>query len=309
MPVTGIGTWALPSEEGRAPAPRSVAIGPRDEVVVADNAGRILVYGSDGVLLRRWRTPENKDGNPEGTCWLRDGRIAVADTHYHRVLFYDPRGVLLGSLGKASPQGAELTRDAPPGTFVFPMSIVEDDAGFLYVSEYGGNDRIQKFGPDGRCVAVIGSPGHGPGQFQRAAGLAWRRGAQGEGLLYVADTENGRVQVFRDDGVFVEALDARESGGLALPYDVEALAGGDLLVAEWGAGRITRLDGRGRVVGRFGSAGTGEGQFRTPWGVAVDGRGRVRVADTENRRIVALEMRWGEAGAGSGVGLGSGKSR
>ena len=58
---------------------------------------------------------------------------------------------------------------------------------------------------------------------------------------------------------------------------------------EYKAGRLTKLSGCGELLGRFGSAGTGEGEFRTPWGLAARGD-RVYVADTGNRRIVELEF-------------------
>ena len=42
------------------------------------------------------------------------------------------------------------------------------------------------------------------------------------------------------------------------------------------------------MLGRFGSTGQGRGQFSTPWGMTVDSKGRIRIADTGNRRIVGL---------------------
>ena len=33
--------------------------------------------------------PEYERGRPEGALFLRDGRIAVTDTHYHRIIFFD----------------------------------------------------------------------------------------------------------------------------------------------------------------------------------------------------------------------------
>jgi hypothetical protein len=43
-------------------------------------------------------------------------------------------------------------------------------------------------------------------------------------------------------------------------------------------------------LGRYGSIGTDEGQFATPWGISVDRQSRVYVADTGNRRIVELRF-------------------
>ena len=63
---------------------------------------------------------------------------------------------------------------------------------------------------------------------------------------------------------------------------------GTLYVVEYGVGRVSRVSLDGKLLGRFGSAGSGEGEFATPWGIAVDSKMRIRVADTGNRRIVEL---------------------
>jgi hypothetical protein len=76
-----------------------------------------------------------------------------------------------------------------------------------------------------------------------------------------------------------------------LPYDIAlgAEASGSLLLVEYGGGRVTKLGLDGAVLGTFGSTGAGEDQFSTPWGVAVDSRSHIWVADTGNRRLVELE--------------------
>lgn len=63
-----------------------------------------------------------------------------------------------------------------------------------------------------------------------------------------------------------------------------------LYVIEYGAGRMTRLDLDGRLLGRYGSIGSSLGQFATPWGIAVDAQRRIYVADTGNRRVVELQL-------------------
>lgn len=269
--------WPIPAAGNRLPAPRSVSIGPHDEVVVLDRAGRVLIFDPHGQLMRQWRMPSNKDGNPESACWMKDGRIAVADTHYYRVVFFDPQGQVLGTLGRHSEIGE-------PGTFRYPVSVVQDDEENLYVAEYGGGDRVQKFTKDGRFVLQFGSVGTGPGQFQRAAGMAWH-----DGRVYIADASNGRVQIFTDKGDFVGLLGPPGRPlSFDFPYDVEIGPDDTAFVVEWGAGQVTRVAPDGRVLGRFGQPGANAGQFRTPWSIAVDSHMRVRIADTENRRIVEL---------------------
>jgi DNA-binding beta-propeller fold protein YncE len=241
---------------------------------ILDDVGRVLVYDADLNLLRQWWMPEYSVGRPEGIVVMQDGRLAIADTHYHRVVFMDQQGQVLGMFGQ---EGEE------PGQFIFPEDVIQDPHGFLYVCEYGGNDRVQKFTADGQFVLQMGGVGTRPGEFQRTSGLVWH-----EGKLYVSDTVNNRVQVFADDGRFIAVLADAETAGLQYPYHLTKGPDNTLYVVEFQAGRVTRLSLDGEVLGRYGNTGRGQGQFWTPWGIAVDDTGRIIVGDTGNRRLVAL---------------------
>jgi len=266
-------SFALLSEGVQLPQPRNVAVGLDDEMVVLDNAGRVLVYDGSGELLRKWDMPESSVGNPEGNCVLPDGRVVVADTHYHRVVTFDPTGKVVGMFGELGDG---------PGQFVYPVAVTTDPAGNLYVAEYGGNDRIQKFGPDGKFLTAFGSFGTGEGQFQRPSGIVWL-----DGKLYAVDAFNSRVHVFKDSGDYEGLLGAADLG-LHYPYDLSLGPDGRLYVVEYGAGRVTAMTTGGEVVGRYGRTGHGRGEFATPWGLAVDRSGRIWVADTGNSRIVEV---------------------
>lgn len=265
--------FALPSSGPQLPQPRNVATGLDDEMIVLDNAGRVLVYDGAGELLRKWDMPESSVGNPEGNCVLPDGRVVVADTHYHRVVTFDPAGKVVGMFGDLG-EG--------PGQFIYPVAVTTDPSGSLYVAEYGGNDRIQKFGPDGRFLTAFGSFGTADGQFQRPSGMVWL-----DGKLYVVDAFNSRVHVFTDSGDYKGLLGAADLG-LHYPYDISLGPDGRLYVVEYGAGRVTVLTTQGEVFGRYGKTGRDQGEFQTPWGLAVDGRGRIWVADTGNSRIALV---------------------
>jgi len=272
-------SWVLPPEGLRIPAPRALHA-TDSELLVLDNAGRALVYNHAGELQRTWWMPEYSVGRPEKICRLPDGRLAVADTHYHRVVLFDATGRELSRLGG---YGHE------PGQFVFPVAVACDAGGNLYVGEYGGNDRVQKFSPEGRWLCSLGRPGTEAGCFQRPSGLIWRGGR-----VYVVDAFNNRVQVFADSGDFQEILGSQLPGGapeLLYPYDIAGGPGEELFIAEYGAGRVTRLSADGRLLARYGATGQGTGQLQTPWGLTVNSRGQVWVADTGNRRIVRFETR------------------
>ena len=273
--VRRVRSYLLPPIDGKITAPRGVNIGPDNEIYVLDDNGRVIVMGDNGLVLRQWRMPDNSIGNPEGICYLQDGRIVVADTHYDQLVFFSRTGEVLTTLGR---------HGTAPSEFVYPVAVCQDEDEFIYVAEYGDHQRVQKFRPDGTFVLQFGTQGTEHGQFQRPSGVSWI-----DGKVYVVDAFNNRIQVFQDDGTFVGVLDDK-SYELEYPYDITKAPDGSFYVIEHNAGRVSHVSGAGELLGRFGSRGRAKGQFVTPWGIAYRGGSRIIVADTGNRRIVEIEL-------------------
>lgn len=278
LEVKDVQFWTDLAEGNRIAAPRSVTWGPGPELYVLDTAGRVIVFDGTGKRIREWHMPAYDVGRPEGVCVFKDGRVVVTDTHYHRVVVFDKQGKVLELRGG---HGTE------PGQFIYPVGLTQDPDENYYVCEYGSNDRVQKFSADGKFLLQFGGFGTEPGKFQRPSGITWL-----DGKLYVADAINNRIQVFSDKGEFLEILVPRDTGedspGVLYPYDVNKTPDGNLLVIEYGGGRLSKFDVKGKLLGRYGTTGRGEGEFSTPWGLAVSSDGLVAVADTGNRRIVRL---------------------
>jgi ABC-type multidrug transport system ATPase subunit len=139
--------WSMPPEGLRVPAPRGMTVAPDGEYLVLDNAGRVLAFDSTGKLRRHWWMPDYSVGKPEGICVLKDGRIAVADTHYHRVVLFNHDGEVVGMFGKLG---------TGPGEFIYPVCVVQDDKENLYVC--GSNwivwDRGRAISKAQRCRVV-----------------------------------------------------------------------------------------------------------------------------------------------------------
>jgi ABC-type Fe3+/spermidine/putrescine transport system ATPase subunit/sugar lactone lactonase YvrE len=270
--------WPLPPEGAALPTPRSLATGLDDDIAVLDTAGRVLIYGADGGLKRQWHMLDVKVGKPEGIVVLHDGRVVVCDTHYHRIVWFDADGNWLKNIGENGNEN---------GQFIYPVGMCKDPDENLYICEYGGHDRIQKFTREGQWLASFGSFGTGPGQFQRPSGLTWFAGK-----IYVSDAVNNRVLIFSDAGQYLGILGEPGKPALDfdLPYDIAAGRDGALYVIEYGGGRLTKLSPDGKVLGRYGHTGSGEGEFATPWGLTIDSHMRLRIADTKNRRIVSLQL-------------------
>jgi sugar lactone lactonase YvrE len=268
--------------EGRFQKPRAIAIDKDDRLYIVDMTARIQVFDADGNFIRFWQTPAHEAGRPTGLSIDRDGNVVVPDTHYYRVLFYTPEGVLLenrtigGTLGTG------------PGEFGLVTDVVQDTNGNYYVSEYGEFDRIQKFSHDGKFITQWGSHGEEPGQFSRPQGLAIDEKNQ----IWVGDACNHRIQVFDSDGRFLKVWgqNGTEPGKLSYPYNLVLDGEGYVYVCEYGNHRIQKFTLDGQSLGTWGSAGSEEGELFNPWGLARDSKGRIHVLDSYNHRVQRVKM-------------------
>ena len=271
--------------EGRFQKPRAVSIDSKDNLYIVDMTGRIQVFDPDGKLLRFWRTPEIYHGKPCGLAMSQDNKLVVADTHYHRVLFYELDGTLIDS----RTIGGEHGRG--PGQFGFLTDIAQDSKGNYYVSEYGDYDRIQKFDPDGKYVYEWGGHGSEPGEFLRPQGLLMDDKDQ----LWVADASNHRIQIFDVSGdkpVHVKSWGSmgRELGQMRYPYDMFFDDQGHVYVCEFGNHRIQKFTLEGKGIAVWGGPGREVGQLHQPWGMISDQTGRIHVLDSYNHRV--QRFRW-----------------
>jgi sugar lactone lactonase YvrE len=262
---------------GQFEKPRAIAINARDELFIVDMTARIQVFDADGKFLRAWRTPESVNGRPTGLSILRSGRVYVPDTHYYRVLAYEPDGTPVESATIGGAPGKE------PGQFGWPTDVAEDSAGNIYVSEYGDNDRIQKFSPDGQYLLQWGGSGEELGQFRRPQSMA----VDAQDRIFVADACNHRIQVFDTQGKLIDhwGQEGTGPGQLYYPYGLALDAKGDLYVCEYGNERIQKFSPTGKPLGTWGVRGREPGQLHNPWSLAFDSAGRLHVLDSNNHRV------------------------
>jgi DNA-binding beta-propeller fold protein YncE len=175
--------WLLPA--GSRPAGLA-ADAERHRLYVADaGAHRVLAYDPSGTIVRQLGRRGNAPGELNYPTWLTvdaAGRLYVTDALNFRVQSFDADGAPLASFGQhgdgsgdfASPKGIGVGRDS---------EIFVVDALF---------DAVQIFDRDGRYLMVFGDRGREPGHFWLPSGLA----VAGD-RIYVADSYNQRVQIFR----------------------------------------------------------------------------------------------------------------
>jgi DNA-binding beta-propeller fold protein YncE len=274
--------WGLHGiKPGHLYKPRAAAFDGHNQLFLADLTDRIQVFDRDGKYLHGWRTPEFNVDGPSGLTVDRYGRLLVADTHFYRVLVFSESGELLFQIG----DGVQGTT---PGRFGYPTDVVIDRAGNFYVAEYGDNDRIQVFSPEGKWLRQWGGHGYEPGEFLKPRALAIDERER----LYIADSCNHRIQVFDLQGKLLDVWGSRgdQPGQMCFPYDLAIGPNHCLYVCEYGNHRVQKFTLDGQSLAVWGSAGRGPGQLYNPYALAVDSRGAVSIIDSNNHRVQRFRL-------------------
>ena len=285
-PSDSVSVWGRRGlDDGRFLKPRAVAIDQQENLYIVDMTGRIQVFDDQQQFLRGWRTPAIKMGKPCGMTVSNDNVLMVADTHYHRVLFYQPDGtpILERTIGGTQGMG--------PGEFGYVTDVIQDSKNNYYVSEYGEFDRIQKFSPEGEFLFQWGGRGSENGQFLRPQGLD----IDEQDRIWVADASNHRIQVFDATGkkvvhVMTWGEHGREPGQIRFPYDV-VLQGEHVYVCEFGNHRVQKFTRDGKPLGVWGMPGREPGQMHQPWAMTIDQQQRMHVLDSYNHRVQTVNYR------------------
>ncbi|HNQ24708.1 MAG TPA: 6-bladed beta-propeller [Phycisphaerae bacterium] len=254
--------------------PRAIAAEPGGCVFVVDKAGRVQRFNPEGQYETGWRMPLIESGKPIGLTVHPDGRIFIADTHYSRVMVYDRDGNLLTSFGKPG---------IGDGEFQLPTDVAVDAEGFLYVSEYYGNDRITKWSPDLQFVGAFGTEPVDGVPLRRPAAVVVDR----EQTLWVADACNHRLVHFTRDGEVLGRFGGfgSEPGRMRYPYGLCLTPRDELLVSEYEGNRLQWFSRDGRSLRVWGKPGRAPGELNAPWSVCCGANGRVYVLDSLNSRV------------------------
>ena len=161
----------------------------RDGKLYMPEAGnhRVDVFDLNGKFLFDFGGMGSEPGkmnNPESAKFASDGTLYVADLKNDRIQTFDATGKFLTTWGKTG---------SGPGEFKAPAGIGIDKYDNIYVTEIG-NDRIQVFDRTGKFITMWGKKGSGNGEFGNLHGIIVDKDT---GLVYIADTANNRIQVFR----------------------------------------------------------------------------------------------------------------
>jgi hypothetical protein len=280
-----------------------VAADSSDNVYVSDwEDGTIRKYNSSGGALGTFAgvsgVPYVADNvrlnTPWGIAVASDGSIYVTENRGLRLVKLNAAGIQQWTIGQAGVYGDDNTHLGMwPG---LGGNVAIDAAGRIYVSDTN-NNRIQIFSSNGVYSATFGSGGNGNYEFECPTGVAI---SPANGDLYVTDHCNQRIQVFSSSRVYKATLGIRDETGTDNqhfngPWGVGLDASGNIYVADADNHRVQKCTLSDSdytcttFAGETGVSGDDFSHLAHPLGVAVDGAGRVYVADEWNNRVQVFD--------------------
>jgi len=171
--------------------------------------GAVLANFGKGVMV----TPHGIAVDRQGNVWITDFSGNKAGTKGHQVHKFSPKGEKLMSLGVAGKPGNA------DGQFNQPNAVIVGPDGSIYVADghdaqgmttpkavadgiaRGATSRISKFSPDGKFIKSWGGIGLHHGEFRTPHAFAF----DSRGRLWVADRGNHRIEIFDQNGTYLES--------------------------------------------------------------------------------------------------------
>jgi sugar lactone lactonase YvrE len=214
----------------------------------------------------------------EGNVYVTDGRGEGGKGH--TVLKFNPDGELVLTLGQPGVAGEG------PNTLNRPSDVAVARNGDIFVADgHSGMDtnmRIVKYSKDGTFIKEWGKKGTAPGELDGAHGLAF----DSRGRLFVADRGNRRIQIFDQDGGFIDAWTqfGSPSGLFISPDDI-------LYVADLAEG-IRIGSAKDGSLSAFIMAPVPEsGTARVAESVAVDAQGNLYAGENAGMKLLKFATR------------------
>jgi len=305
--------------DGEFGQPSGLATDPSDNVVVADYLNnRLAKFDGNGVRLASLAASGSGQGQvmvPQGVATDASGNVYVADTANQRIEKFDVTGAFVVMWGKGVNQttggnvcdgsGGDVCGPGSTGSgngeFNQPNDVAVDPSGSVFVADQN-NDRIEKFTSSGAYVTQWGTHGSGDGQIDLARGVA----VDSADNVYVADYNNRRIDEFSTTGTFKRTWGRGVQDGSSVfqictsgcqagqvgtgDGDFAALGSlatdsyNNLYVPDCTRNDVQVFRPTGVFVKKWGSSGTGAGEFDCPGDVATDGS-LLYVSDSSNHRV------------------------
>lgn len=250
---------------------------------------------------------------PSGIAIGENGSLYIADTWNHRIRRVDPlTGMIETIAGTGHPKWTGDGGPADSASLNEPVALAIDMKGKLYVADQT-NNRVRMIDTVTGIITTIAGTGeagyNGDHMPATEAGLAGPSGLalDEDGNLYIADTFNGRIRKLDVQSGNIETIVGdgesfhyqpgmnEESLSVARPYGIGFDRQGCLLITDSDNHLLRKWDPKEKNMSVIAGSGiaqfSGDGEraressLNFPFGLAVDGKGNIAIADTFNHRI------------------------
>lgn len=211
---------------------------------------------------------------PHG-CVVTDDTIMVAEYGAHCITFLDTQGQRISSI---------CSKGTLPGQLLHPrgLAMMTNPKRILVTDDH----RVQQLTMDGRVIASVGASVHGPGknEFYTPTGIAVNPST---GTIYVADTDNNRIQVLNDKLQVMTSFGRSSiiTERLKSPYSVALDNAGDVYVADSWNHCIKKYSPKGRLLCQISSEGEKPGRLKWPTSLAFNSYEYLYVTEQDNCRV------------------------
>ncbi|CAH1776810.1 unnamed protein product [Owenia fusiformis] len=181
------------------------------------------------------------------------------------------------------------SKGCDPGMFQYPRAVALDPHGNAFIVDTG-NCRIQKFSSQGKFQHHFKITNDTDNYS--TCGIAIDPNS---GLIICPEVNIDAADLAKADTIMFYTPDGRLRQQLSYPGTMKRAlctainSQGDIIVADFELNAIFVYDKHGRLVRKFGEAGSGPGQFNHPTFVCVGLDDTMIVADGENHRIQAFD--------------------
>ncbi len=164
-----------------------------------------------------------------------------------------------------------------------PYGVAVNKSGHVIVAERDDNI-VSIFSPTGEKIRTLDTRGTAVGAMKNPCSVA----VDDEDNILVVDSGKCRLLKFSREGNLIAAVGSHGDGPGQYNYPLGVCVSsvnGKVYVADNGAHCVHILNSDLTFSSKFGSNGSGDGQFLSPWNVACDRSGCVYVADFGNNRV------------------------
>jgi len=230
------------------------------------------IVNRDGRLVESWEQHNKLFVRPHRVLispYDPERHVWLVDDGAHSVYKFTKDGKLVMTLGEFKVPGNDDRH------FARPTDVGWLPDGTFFVTDGYVNTRVVKFDKNGKYLMTWGQPGTPPnetrpGYMNTVHAIAIDKNRR----IYISDRSNSRVQVFDENGKFLDAWP-----NVRRPYAFHMAADQHLWISDGITQKFTKFDLSGKLLYSWGTFGAFPGGF---WGVhqfSVDSEGSLYTAD------------------------------